>query len=363
MAHANGKITAPVGIDSDIPQVLGVASTDLGYLCSNAHERINIWSRRKPVQWNSMDINLTNPTWWKAQDGNCGLVPKSISSYKDLVDAMDNDMNGWVYVPPTGGNVPYRALDFDGYYHNARAIFGNMYVPSTATNQFSSSSFGVSMAIYDSSDDNTDELQARDITAIKDCYFGAYVQQNGGTQYRRATSPDTIGNGSSMVTINSYGMPAGTWTVYPFLSTTKMAQDDLEQARILYTIPKAQYKSIKIVRSYISVNIRPGMLPSGGGFVDVEIVVINSSGSSITMSNNTWMTRFGNNNMYDPMQIGELSGKIPDFTVPANQTTTIQVTVQVTYELAQQFSAKLWILLNSGNYTYSSVFMTPVPNQ
>lgn len=31
MAHSNGKITAPVGIDADIAPVLGVGSYDLGF--------------------------------------------------------------------------------------------------------------------------------------------------------------------------------------------------------------------------------------------------------------------------------------------------------------------------------------------
>lgn len=50
MAHSNGKITAPVGIDADIAPVLGVSSYDLGYLCSNAHGKINKWSKIKPVK-------------------------------------------------------------------------------------------------------------------------------------------------------------------------------------------------------------------------------------------------------------------------------------------------------------------------
>jgi hypothetical protein len=49
MAHSNGVITAPVGIDADIAPVLGVGSYDLGYLCSNIHGKINKWSRIKPV--------------------------------------------------------------------------------------------------------------------------------------------------------------------------------------------------------------------------------------------------------------------------------------------------------------------------
>lgn len=54
MGHSNGKITAPVGIDADIAPVLGVGSYDLGYLCSNAHGKINPWARYKPVRYESL---------------------------------------------------------------------------------------------------------------------------------------------------------------------------------------------------------------------------------------------------------------------------------------------------------------------
>lgn len=53
MAHSNGVITAPVGIDADIAPVLGVGSYDLGYLCSNAHGKINKWSYIKPKEANT----------------------------------------------------------------------------------------------------------------------------------------------------------------------------------------------------------------------------------------------------------------------------------------------------------------------
>lgn len=58
MAHSNGVITAPVGIDADIAPVLGVGSYDLGYLCSNAHGKINKWSYIKPKEANTPDFNM-----------------------------------------------------------------------------------------------------------------------------------------------------------------------------------------------------------------------------------------------------------------------------------------------------------------
>lgn len=61
MAHSNRVITAPVGIDTDIAPVLGVGSYDLGYLCSNAHGKINKWSYIKPKEANTPDCELLTP--------------------------------------------------------------------------------------------------------------------------------------------------------------------------------------------------------------------------------------------------------------------------------------------------------------
>lgn len=95
MGHSNGKITAPVGIDADIAPVLGVGSYDLGYLCSNAHGKINKWSYIKPKEANTPDFNNANLP---------GLIYDSVN--KTIV----------YDVPKTW----YRALDFDGYDHNAK---------------------------------------------------------------------------------------------------------------------------------------------------------------------------------------------------------------------------------------------------
>ena len=46
MGHSNGKITAPVGLDSDVYPTLGIGPTsdgyDLGYACANTHGKINL---------------------------------------------------------------------------------------------------------------------------------------------------------------------------------------------------------------------------------------------------------------------------------------------------------------------------------
>lgn len=87
MAHSNGVITAPVGIDADIAPVLGVGSYDLGYLCSNAHGKINKWSYIKPKEANTPDFNMGD--FSEIADCYFGvygelLTPKGVSSSHKL---------------------------------------------------------------------------------------------------------------------------------------------------------------------------------------------------------------------------------------------------------------------------------------
>lgn len=123
MGHSNGKITAPVGLDSDVYPTLGIGPTsdgyDLGYACANTHGKINKWSKKKPVRYADMAINLKLDTWWKGDNNaNCGLnvrVNDVLESYKDN--------SAYAYDPPRGGDKePFRALDFNGYDHNAEVF-------------------------------------------------------------------------------------------------------------------------------------------------------------------------------------------------------------------------------------------------
>ncbi len=104
MAHSNGKITAPVGIDADIAPVLGVGSYDLGYLCSNAHGKINRYSYIKPINRDDLGIIQFN-------DSTYTTFTKMII-YK-VGDSAPSSTIADYYPPRTS----YRVLDFDGYNH------------------------------------------------------------------------------------------------------------------------------------------------------------------------------------------------------------------------------------------------------
>lgn len=363
MSHSNGKITAPVGIDADIAPVLGVGSYDLGYLCSNAHGKINPWARYKPVRYESLAPG-ENEKWWQGWDGNCGIMPKRISSYMDSVNWANGSMNGWEYTPPTGGKFPFRALDFDGYNHKARAPIGNFLVPSQATNQFTSSSFTASCTIMMPSEGSQllDELNIGDISTVKDCYFGIYVKQRSGNPTRRVTAKSTIGSGYAMAEMITYGMPTGTWDVYPFLCTAILEQDAADVANNCYSIPLLSSESIEIIASYVSITVLAELLPSTAGNTTVTLEVTNRSSGTMTFKNNAWWTRFVNKNFNDSLILGEQTGKIANFDVPAGTTKEMVVTVSVSSQLVQAKNAKLWISLNSASYIGSSILMV-VPDQ
>ena len=96
MGHSNGKITAPVGLDSDVYPTLGIGPTsngyDLGYACLS--EKINMWSYIKPKEASSPSFdNASLP----------GIIYDSVN--KKLV-----------YDRP---KTWARLTDFDGYDHQA----------------------------------------------------------------------------------------------------------------------------------------------------------------------------------------------------------------------------------------------------
>ena len=142
MPTANGIISAPVGVE-DIAKCLGVGSYDLGYLCSNGHGKINIWSRYKPVYLSVVNVDDTydkaTNTWAEKSSSNNGNswdrpwfygnvgVPVytifEVSSLSDIgKDGLVNEASRWQYNPPRTA-VFYRAYDFLGYNHYALPPF------------------------------------------------------------------------------------------------------------------------------------------------------------------------------------------------------------------------------------------------
>lgn len=112
-----------------VANTIELGSNDVGTLCSSS--KINKWSRKKPVDLNSL-FTSNYAEWWKGNIGNCDInvVPfaqwaNGISPTTTFYNAMlrKNDSGiaipDWTYIGPKGGMVsPYRLTDFAGYAHS-----------------------------------------------------------------------------------------------------------------------------------------------------------------------------------------------------------------------------------------------------
>lgn len=130
MSYNNGIITKPVSI-SDVARALGSGSRDLGTLCRS--QAIKIWAKFKPVKLNAFR-ELTRVGNVDENDflrTNYGITVTTYSpsdlddaaARNAIIDASLAGTAGWGYERPTGGNYPYRLLDFDGYNSNAICPF------------------------------------------------------------------------------------------------------------------------------------------------------------------------------------------------------------------------------------------------
>lgn len=122
MAVTNGKITTPMSV-SDPYTCMGVTPTangyDVGYVCSNAHGKVNKWSKNKPYDINKMAPLTDAEKKGTAAQNNAGIFfgLKVGSGGTDLTKLHEATYDYVGY--PKGGNSVYRILDFDGYDHNA----------------------------------------------------------------------------------------------------------------------------------------------------------------------------------------------------------------------------------------------------
>lgn len=115
MSLSNGVITAPVGTHNDIPQALGIGSTDLGTQCTSSN--VNMWTDRHPVVYSSI-APLSEEQFKSVHYGfkNVAIIQPTFSNLTT---------KAIYYRQPISGTNTwyYRASDFNGYNHNAKPIF------------------------------------------------------------------------------------------------------------------------------------------------------------------------------------------------------------------------------------------------
>lgn len=240
MYNTNTKIiSAPVGIVADISKALGVASGDLGYLCSNVHGKTKKWSRFKPIQDPDKALHLkkdydNNGIAYKA-GGSCGLNIPHTGGVKSSADKYFSSEMAWGYAAPEPNELqPARALDFDGYYSDATSPISLENLPTDIWLEGGASEKRFSLS-FDIQNGTTYNLGLEDIKVgrtdaqgdnelLENWYPGILMKRDNDSKLLFATSDGTVKEGGLTVEFSgSNDDLSGNWNVIPFLSTEVLA--------------------------------------------------------------------------------------------------------------------------------------------
>lgn len=223
MAIENGIITGAVSI-SEVQQVLGATSSDLGTLCT--HKNINIWAYNKPVRDSDPFASMKGDGWQQgkgSQDGylddtTCGLLVGNAhqtlfggaQAIRDKVVDISKDTNGflyklakgltgnWAYQRPEGASKGswYRLDDFRGYNHNAVNPMPSVKMPTDGIYRYQSGIFNSALDVPTISLENSltnvtlDALQLPSSmvgVTLRNMYFGVLLYTDDLTDVMWAT--------------------------------------------------------------------------------------------------------------------------------------------------------------------------------
>lgn len=336
---------------------------------------INYWSKKKPVHvFNTpfcQDFNPSAPNykegWWTSWDGNCGFVPKSVASYKNIPEAHDDGMNGWVYELPEGGERdPLRLGDFAGYYPKAIPIVTNFAVtPSTVSNRVGNFNFGANCLALVYPDDK--QLTFADFPFLGEYYFGMVcVHDKQGLMYR-ATATTKVKDGGYIVQMNANGMVTGEYTCYPFLTQYQLTQSGSDMGGKCYTLPNLKKQALSIVETQVFIRIvcKEVVKDISGYTVKFEVWASNFYSAAQTIKNNSAYIRWIKNSWGDSLESPERQQKVPDFTIPAANSGGNVSKVYYTGEFevtSEEFIRSCKLMVECGNGSYRNQSFVPIPS-
>lgn len=243
-------ITAPIGIETDVASVLGVDSTDLGYLCSNEHGNINVYSKYKPIIHSSMG-ELTES---QIKSCNFGYRIPTEMTLQSLVSVLmtgeqpddwllPQDINrnvkslnkGWWWEPPAGDtNAPFRLTDFNGYCHDTPSYITQLTLNTTVID--GTELFSVGLATQDN-------MKLSDFSAFSGMHLGIVAYNNVVASSPLFTS-DTNGTEISITSANvTKFFPAyGQYRIWAFATETQAQSYDYYGSNYY-----GNYKEIKVI--------------------------------------------------------------------------------------------------------------------
>lgn len=364
MSVSNGIISAPVSID-DVNNVLGHGSTDLGTLCTSS--KINKWSRYKPVQYSGLTTE-GNSKWYRARDSKCGLTIPITTSRTEIVNMYNNGTADWTYNPPTGGEYPFRLLDFDKYQHNATAAIG----PVRILTSVPISGKLICSVIMNQDNIPDSELKAGGLSLseiyvsgeyLSNWYFGGIITDTNNNIKIYATGR-YIGSGENQgnythdfpeFKVNSLIVGAK-YYFYPIMGRYSKGQDATVSMMDLIPLPNATKQLFSVISdaqaSVIKVTITAKYVYSGSTKTGITgtITITNTGASSEKLTTNYVWQRFSTSNDTDAMQQGEYRTNLGDFSVPGNSSKSFDFSFNILPTLASK-SYVIIYTLDASKYT------------
>lgn len=329
MSNANGIITSPVSM-TDVQIVLGDAATNLAALCTS--EKINKWSRFKPVIHNNMFASNEAVDWWKGSNGAAGFGITVYTSLTTLLNAIENGGGklDWPYIPPTGGEASaYRLLDFNGYNNLATSFVESWDAPSTITNAVNNtmSAYLNTRAVSDSMISWADI--ATSSIDLKTWRFGIAIRKTttslDATKWKASTEALSSNSLPQVTGLVVGGLAIGTYNIYPFFcSNVETYAGELK----FISIPNLAKKQITITEALVGVhiNLADAYMPTLTSGL-AKIRVSNYNTSSVTISGAIVKFRFSTNGFDAAMQTGEYQVSIASFTVASGETVYKDATI------------------------------------
>ena len=362
MSNSNGIITPPVTIE-DVKTVLGLLSiNDLGTLCTT--DRINMWSRMKPVHIRGAISHERTGNWWKGTFGDCGidLFGAVASLYTQIPGKYTSDKkNGWGYTPPFGGEVsPFRLQDFENYWHDAPApIFNFTVTDKVAQGKKIYARCMVGATTEGDKKESAGALTFADIAAagasaqeqiydLGDFYFGIVITDTIGNVVGRVAGPEKASAGGCEFLVgNNFRLNTEYW-VYPFLSSSPQPQNETDVLSAYYTIPNVERAKFKVVslEEYADLNIFIKAVKTTSQDIDYELNITTSS--SITVLSGYIAARYTTG----LLNIGEPQVSLGNFTVTSSKPYTKSGTFAGLLD-DKRYQVVLYLRTNLGEFNRS----------
>lgn len=371
MSVNNNIVTAPVGLQ-EVYSLLGVSPKngvyDVGYLCSNTHGKINMWSRFKPVSiLDTYNVDYST-AWYKGTLGDCGIQPRITTLIQDIITWYDDNVEGWEYMPPfgdKGGLVisPFRLLDFDGYKHNAMPPISGFVAPTEVREHYTfTCGVRTTSDVIDPTEPGSLALNEIEIEGKKlsQWYLGAVVTDtDGNIKIVAAGNKDKIDGtfGTGFPDFSSIGLSKNKpYYIYPFLSKEPQEQGEYLVYSKFIMLPQATRKTFEVISAEeylgLEISLTASYLYLLGEKARITAkITVNCDKSAFTFNNNHIYFRFDTSAENSDLLIGEYTEEIPEFTVEGGGGT---YTTQISYMIPSAYRSKsfyAYLMLNTGQFT------------